>query len=296
MPPSRRLRVRNAKIISISNEKPPRLPQPGGFGHECLNDISISNEKPLRLPPGVNNRSPGRRVGFNLKREAAPVATNEPSPEHYQNKAFQSQTRSRSGCHRLKGRGERTAHHRFNLKREAAPVATKVCQRIASIKEKFQSQTRSRSGCHSPLIFCMDFVIVVSISNEKPPRLPRHLDVHPSLSRCYCFNLKREAAPVATGIGQQDLAPNIWVSISNEKPPRLPHGGCGSLHSQQHVSISNEKPPRLPRHVAIVRRQERARFNLKREAAPVATPATTSRRIESSMFQSQTRSRPGCHA
>src|SRR5579885_1728089 len=82
----------------------------------------------------------------------------------------------------------------------------------------FQSQTRSRPGCHPACLPGSAHCLVLSISNEKPPRLPPCLPAwQRSLSRC--FNLKREAAPVATP-QCHDLRQAIeHVSISNEKPP-----------------------------------------------------------------------------
>src|SRR5579885_3653325 len=60
------------------------------------------------------------------------------------------------------------------------------------------------------------------------------------------FNLKREAAPVATR--RRDPLQLVYglVSISNEKPPRLPQQCNVSALRLRFVSISNEKPPRLP--------------------------------------------------
>src|SRR5579884_843956 len=85
------------------------------------------------------------------------------------------------------------------------------------------------------------------------------------------FNLKREAAPVATR--RRDPLQLVYglVSISNEKPPRLPQQCNVSALRLRRVSISNEKPPRLPPRVFASTCQQRFCFNLKREAAPVAT-------------------------
>src|SRR5579875_898096 len=85
---------------------------------------------------------------------------------------FQSQTRSRPGCH------------------EQLWVP-------AGISIKFQSQTRSRPGCHPNIGGAISSLLNVSISNEKPPRLPL-LPKRRQKKGMPCFNLKREAAPVAT--------------------------------------------------------------------------------------------------
>src|SRR5579884_2738341 len=110
------------------------------------------------------------------------------------------------------------------------------------------------------------------------------------------FNLKREAAPVATR--RRDPLQLVYglVSISNEKPPRLPQQCNVSALRLRRVSISNEKPPRLPPRVFASTCQQRFCFNLKREAAPVATLSSAPAAGLWEPFQSQTRSRPGCHS
>ena len=191
--------------------------------------------------------------------------------------------------------------------------------RLAS-RTRFQSQTRSRPGCHALPTQPATPTTGVSISNEKPPRLPRHRYIvacrqyarfqsqtrsrpgcHTSspASRRPChsgFNLKREAAPVATLMAPSNVGPQTAVSISNEKPPRLPLDKLrrSRLHGQV-VSISNEKPPRLPLEQRMAPGPRRQSFNLKREAAPVATAQRVRPAFLQYKFQSQTRSRPGCH-
>src|SRR5579875_3489172 len=110
---------------------------------------------------------------------------------------FQSQTRSRPGCH-------------FSN-----------CYRETHFMRLFQSQTRSRPGCHACVHNCSTSVNIVSISNEKPPRLPL------SFLSTICSLM-------------------VLVSISNEKPPRLPRRLLRRDAASGEVSISNEKPPRLP--------------------------------------------------
>ena len=88
-------------------------------------------------------------ASFNLKREAAPVATQ-------RNTAHIEQ-----------------AVTSFNLKREAAPVATKGVKESGRPVFRFQSQTRSRPSCHAVVGGAQALFIPVSISNEKPPQLPQ---------------------------------------------------------------------------------------------------------------------------
>src|SRR5579884_3587991 len=65
---------------------------------------------------------------------------------------------------------------------------------------------------------------------------------------------------------------SLLVSISNEKPPQLPRSARRSATvPSARVSISNEKPPQLPHLLISWTSQMYKRFNLKREAAPVAT-------------------------
>ncbi len=109
-----------------SPEKPPRLPR--RWRCNCPDvryHVSISNEKPPRLPPCLPAWQRSLSRCFNLKREAAPVAT------------------------WLAQAGPFTLEERFNLKREAAPVATLLACLAALIVSLFQSQTRSRPGCHA---------------------------------------------------------------------------------------------------------------------------------------------------
>src|SRR5579875_3409930 len=139
-------------------------------------------------------------------------------------------------------------------------------------RSTFQSQTRSRPGCHPTVSPSSSAVLPVSISNEKPPRLPLHRT-------------------------DKDSVIEATVSISNEKPPQLPRQIDRDKHiARRHVSISNEKPPRLPRRYRVCSRVRDLRFNLKREAAPVATLRYPLRAAPCCPFQSQTRSRPGCHS
>ncbi len=88
-------------LVSISNEKPPQLPHGVLAVAERRGAVSISNEKPPQLPPSPRSRSSPRGSRFNLKREAAPVATNWGSLKELPIFLLS-----------------------FNLKREAAPVAT----------------------------------------------------------------------------------------------------------------------------------------------------------------------------
>ncbi len=159
--------------VSISNEKPPQLPQDLVADMVSILYVSISNEKPPQLPRGVRRKACPGSQSFNLKREAAPVAT-KGTDKH--------EKREKSG---------------FNLKREAAPVAT--CQPTAIGKALHCCFNLKREA--APVATCSRhryrYQRRVSISNEKPPQLPHDL-AQQLAQQLEGFNLKREAAPVAT--------------------------------------------------------------------------------------------------
>src|SRR5579875_2911039 len=85
------------------------------------------------------------------------------------------------------------------------------------------------------------------------------------------FNLKREAAPVATS---PNVARSKCFATFNLKREAAPVA-TGRQHQTDTILGC---------------------FNLKREAAPVATSCRGARWNQRCLFQSQTRSRPSCHA
>src|SRR5579885_1974759 len=138
---------------------------------------------------------------------------------------FQSQTRSRPSCH-------------------ASALAALLAGR------DFQSQTRSRPSCHACLAPASRSSRSLSISNEKPPQLPPAMMVRRRCCQMPTFNLKREAAPVATFERLRENCIGHPLSISNEKPPQLPLPRTLRVVNVLPLSISNEKPPQLPRHAS----------------------------------------------
>ncbi len=181
----------------------------------------------------------------------------------------------------------------------------------------FQSQTRSRSTCD--IIFTPDVRIgdLVSISDEKPLHMRRALRGR-DVNGFACFNLRREAAPHATGIASNDgtegasfqsqtrsrstcdlidvpgIIHTLLVSISDEKPlhmrriddarQRLPVPGFNLR--REAAPHATKTRPMAPREMAC--------FNLRREAAPHATSAKPPDCGPAFRFQSQTRSRSTC--
>ncbi len=184
----------------------------------------------------------------------------------------------------------------FNLKREAAPVATLRAGFASPQISRFQSQTRSRPSCHPITRQRWMSRIVVSISNEKPPQLPRSSARRASVSvtmfqsqtrsRPSChgpsgftsrapiprFNLKREAAPVATSNLFDHRRVRCGFQSQTRSRPSCHFPVSDTCKRYLIVSISNEKPPQLPHQ----HRRPTSRDDFK--------------------FQSQTRSRPSCHA
>ncbi len=139
----------------------------------------------------------------------------------------------------------------FNLRREAAPHAT------------WRATVGSKGGCY------------VSISDEKPLHMRQDLFL-PKKCHCCGFNLRREAAPHAT---QDDCGVETtkWsVSISDEKPlhMRLATNERGRS-GWGWVSISDEKPLHMRHGAYRLSLASIKCFNLRREAAPHATPVHT---------------------
>src|SRR6266568_3606721 len=112
--------------VSISDEKPLHMRQVWNIGNigilaqfqsqtrsrstcddqnnfYCLviSDVSISDEKPLHMRLTGDAASSKRPCRFNLRREAAPHATQLRSAYKRATNGFQSQTRSRSTCDSL---------------------------------------------------------------------------------------------------------------------------------------------------------------------------------------------------
>src|SRR5260370_855429 len=87
---------------------------------------------------------------------------------------------------------------------------------------QFQSQTRSRSTCDVCSIRRSWLRGQVSISDEKPLHMRRTLH-GPHAYPLGCFNLRREAAPHATGQFLEFINSLGNVSISDKKPLHMRH-------------------------------------------------------------------------
>ena len=144
---------------------------------------------------------------FNLKREAAPVATSPRWMRRSANCSFNLK-REAAPVATLRRAIGNILHIGFNLKREAAPVAT-ACKfsaahflwRVSISNEKPPQLPLYHAEGSDPI------KRAVSISNEKPPQLPPLANQGNDESR-RSFNLKREAAPVATATASR----RFWSS------------------------------------------------------------------------------------
>src|SRR6266700_371529 len=257
---------------------------------------------------------------FNLRREAAPHATQKYATAPKESGQFQSQTRSRSTCDFSSGaaREDRKAFQSqtrsrstcdynimgndvqvvsFNLRREAAPHATSsntlASESLISVSisdEKPLHMRRIAAMCL--IVTCISFNLrreaaphatwratvgskggcYVSISDEKPLHMRQDLFL-PKKCHCCGFNLRREAAPHATQ-DDVDVETTKWsVSISDEKPlhMRLATNERGRS-GWGWVSISDEKPLHMRHGAYRLSLASIKCFNLRREAAPHATP------------------------
>ncbi len=185
---------------------------------------------------------------------------------------FQSQTRSRSTC---------------DLSLVLLPGLW---------TDGFQSQTRSRSTCDKVFRVHIRLQHLVSISDEKPLHMRPSKSQHgirwtsgfnlrreaaphathlPALSRLATagFNLRREAAPHATRLLLMSVKEVLFVSISDEKPLHMRLANLSVRTDGIDVSISDEKPLHMRPTKSSGRSCYSNRFNLRREAAPHATPS-----------------------
>src|SRR6266487_3174133 len=159
--------------------------------------VSISDEKPLHMRPYQPATNGGSITGFNLRREAAPHATNREPARQRDRRQFQSQTRSRSTCDNgslpwlglapfVSISDEKPLHMR-----RISPMKTMSMTHLVSISDEKPLHMR-----HSRVIQCC-LLSHVSISDEKPLHMRR------SSSRYRLLVLS-------------------LVSISDEKPLHMP--------------------------------------------------------------------------
>src|SRR5437763_15370354 len=112
---------------------------------------------------------------FNLMREASPLATSNMKRDGNKANQFQSQARSQSS-------GDK-AHN----------------AKVEGVGLLFQSQARSQSSGDLPVQAWHCVFLCVSISGEKPV-LWRPVLAGWARERWQCFNLRREASPLATRV------------------------------------------------------------------------------------------------
>src|SRR5947209_3722017 len=85
----------------------------------------------------------------------------------------------------------------FNLRREALPLATIIIVTAQQSCGEFKSQTRSPSIAHPDSLSFLISLLCVSISDEKPFHWPPRR-TYTVQCKVPCFNLRREALPLAT--------------------------------------------------------------------------------------------------
>src|SRR5947209_813609 len=106
------------------------------MGKRC-SIVSISGEKPIHWRLLYLLPSTFRKMRFNLRREANPLAT----PKNIQRTSslllFQSQARSQSTGDKGHTRNKENAERGFNLRREANPLATSLASTSISTSIRF---------------------------------------------------------------------------------------------------------------------------------------------------------------
>src|SRR6266700_663197 len=207
---------------------------------------------------------------FNLRREAAPHATQKYATAPKESGQFQSQTRSRSTCDFSSGaaREDRKAFQSqtrsrstcdynimgndvqvvsFNLRREAAPHATRpVCPREPWGLGRFNLRREAAPHATRWLLSYSTTISPVSISDEKPLHM-RRIAAMCLIVTCISFNLRREAAPHATRFVPAEEMPLLWFQSQTRSRSTC---DTGRLRCGDNKVVS---------------------FNLRREAAPHAT-------------------------
>ncbi len=208
---------------------------------------------------------------------------------------FQSQTRSRPSCHGACPARRNTAFPAVSISNEKPPQLPR-CKTgpFSGSAYQFQSQTRSRPSCHVPIALYLPLTMQVSISNEKPPQLP--LILYPLNSgSAHMFQSQTRSRPSCHLPALADSFDKPEFQSQTRSRPSC-HFTIPMFYLLDcEVSISNEKPPQLPHPLSQRTYPVRLCFNLKREAAPVATWRRTQGAFRLPRFQSQTRSRPSCH-
>ncbi len=112
---------------------------------------------------------------------------------------------------------------------------------------------------------------VVSISGEKP--IPwRLVQAYRCVLEQECFNLRREANPLATLTGCSVLYWNCCFNLRREANPLATYPFFTHSISGIRVSISGEKPIPWRRDDSSRLQPRFICFNLRREANPLATP------------------------
>ncbi len=256
-------------------------------------------------------------IGFNLRREANPLATPHRSSNTLSPLAFQSQARSQSpGDNNLSAlpvdyqevsisgekpipwrqhlqRSNRRQQQSFNLRREANPLATPISFHISMSSRRFQSQARSQSPGDSSYCSGCTSAVSVSISGEKP--IPWRQSSTPpmtSIAAKFQSQARSQSPGDLLDVGEWDQC--NFVSISGEKPIPWRQGYLAHLGPERvSFNLRREANPLATWSLALSQCQMPC-FNLRREANPLATMTVAQVAFVVNKFQSQARSQsPG---
>jgi len=256
-------------------------------------------------------------IGFNLKRDASPVATNNGNYNHGFFFGFQSQARcqprgdlsgigARIGGNNVSISSEMPAPWRlwirqamiprslsFNLKRDASPVAT-TRERMKSSRAKGFNLKRDASPVATsgnPIWVC-EFTNGFNLKRDASPVATLRKEKR-KMSETYGFNLKRDASPVATLL---PILGNLLSSMFQSQARCQPRGDLQAIADENRRKNGfNLKRDASPVATAAYKGgiySPLDSFNLKRDASPVATEGSDGHALCTFGFQSQARCQP----
>ena len=179
---------------------------------------------------------------------------------------FQSQTR-RQPCGDQNITMPRTITTWFQSQTRRQPCGDGQVRRAGQLFQSVSISNETPALWRRPRAGCRTASILVSISNETPA-LWRPIDGKVVQDGRACFNLKRDASPVATS--------SVWSQ----------QGAASG------VAMSNETPALWRLSITVRSLPVYLRFNLKRDASPVATQMNSPVAAPYPGFQSQTRRQP----
>ncbi len=227
-------------LVSISGEKPiPWRRKALAIGWH-IQAVSISGEKPIPWRRGAGPRNATRRLVSISGEKPIPWRPLRLPERCASEHMFQSQARSQSPGDRARRR-QPPGRRKFQSQARSQSPGDGAGTPAAPGGTKFQSQARSQSPGDKHRNAGTSRKAGVSISGEKP--IPwRHQGGARGSGVCLCFNLRREANPLAT-------VPNGVATLSSlmfqsQARSQSPGDVCVTDHETwgYFVSISGEKP------------------------------------------------------